>query len=179
MANISEMVLMVSVISWKCVNHRLTVNSYDQRPTIEKSLVPSLSTAVTSQRWWPQFPCRSSASSNPSSSTPTGSSLEVRRNNTWGNRFLFGRLHYVSTVGDWLLHKIKYWLVSVARPFLSVFLRNRVQRHRELRKPGPHQPQCQLQLDAVPGHGSDRSQAERPESAAAQRRHRQHDAGVL
>lgn len=57
--------------------------------TATKVSVSSLSAAVTSRRWWPQFPCRSSASSNPSSSTPTGSSLEVRRGGTGGNRFLF------------------------------------------------------------------------------------------
>lgn len=59
------------------------------------------------------------------------------------------------------------------------FLRNRVQRHRQLRKPCSHQPQCQLQPHAVPRHGPGGPQTERPESAAAQRRHRQHDAGVL
>lgn len=63
--------------------------------------------------------------------------------------------------------------------FSSVFVRDRVQCHRKLRQPRPHQPQRQLQLDAVSRYGSDGSQAERPEPAAAQRRHRQHDAGVL
>lgn len=69
---------------------------------------------------------------------------------------------------------IPYLLPSFCIPF-----RYRVQRHWELWEPGPHQPQRQLQPDAVSRHGSDRPQAERPESTAAQRRHRQHDAGVL
>lgn len=64
-------------------------------------------------------------------------------------------------------------------PSSFVSPRNRVQRHGELREPRPHQPQRQLQLHAVARHGSDGAQAERPEPPAPQRRHGQHDAGVL
>lgn len=89
--------------------------------------VSSLSATVTSQRWWPPFPCRSSASSSQSSSTQTGSSPEVRMDNRRGNRFLFGSLIWRSIFcfhsgGYWRHHKIKDLIVSVSCPFLLSFL---------------------------------------------------------
>lgn len=124
-----------------------------------KSLL-SLSVAATSLRWWPRFRCRSLASLSPSSNTPTGSSPEVRADEPGGFFVLI-----------WLMH----W----KRPAYCPLFRNWVQRHRELRQPGPRQPQRQLQLHAVTGYGAGGAETERPEPTTAQRRHGQHDAGVL
>lgn len=57
--------------------------------------------------------------------------------------------------------------------------RHRVQRDGQLRQPHARQPQRQLQLHALAGHGPRRSPAARPGAAAPQRGHGQHDAGVL
>lgn len=60
--------------------------------------------------------------------------------------------------------------------------RHWVQLDRQLRKPDPHKPQLQLQLHAFARLGPIRTQAAaaaQPEPAPAERRHWQHDAGVL
>lgn len=64
--------------------------------------------------------------------------------------------------------------------FLLLPFRNRIQPDGQLREPDSHQPQLQLQLHALAGHGPIGAQAAaRPEPTPTKRRHGQHDAGVL